>query len=176
MLTQSKGTTENPRHDMIDALDSVSTYIDTLISSLQRRKRRSADLDCTWLDEKLDDLIGIGNDTSQKSNITEMSSTITSADIDSCTAEELVNLKEDKELIDDIVCDLKQQIGEACTTDAPASTQATSTLLTTVLTSASTRITTMESTITSPKLSSSGNYTKEISLFDKKTYSMSIIF
>ena len=149
---------------MIEALESVTTYIDTLLTSLQRRNWRSMDQDCTWLDEKLDDLIDIGDDTSQKSNITEISSTITSAEIDSCTAEEMVNLKEDKELLDDIVCDLKKQIGEACTTDAPASTQQTTILSTTVLTTAST----LQTSITSTKPTSIGNYPKLCTLFHKK--------
>ena len=169
-LFNSEGTTENPIHDMIEALESVTTYIDTLLTSLQRRNWRSTDQDCTWLDEKLDDLIDIGDDTSQKSNITEISSTITSAEIDSCTAEEMVNLKEDKELLDDIVCDLKKQIGEACTTDAPASTQQTTILSTTALTTESTRNITMVSTITSPKPSTTGNYKKDF--HKKKTYIM----
>ena len=163
-LFNSEGTTENPIHDMIEALESVTTYIDTLLTSLQRRNWRSTDQDCTWLDEKLDDLIDIGDDTSQKSNITEISSTITSAEIDSCTAEEMVNLKEDKELLDDIVCDLKKQIGEACTTDAPASTQQTTILSTTVLTTAST----LQTSITSTKPTSIGNYPKLCTLFHKK--------
>ena len=153
---------------MIEALESVTTYIDTLLTSLQRRNWRSTDQDCTWLDEKLDDLIDIGDDTSQKSNITEISSSITSAEIDSCTAEELVNLKEDKELLDDIVCDLKKQIGEACATDAPASTQQTTILSTTVLTTVSTRKTSMLSTITSAKPTSIGNYPKFCTVLHKK--------
>ena len=152
-------TTENPRYDMIDAIEGVTTFLNNLIDSLGGRRKRSLE-DCSWLDTKLDGLIEIADDTSKKSEIVEIAGTITSAEITTCTAEEVANLEEDKALLDAIVCDLKLELGESCTTQATTPGLVSTTVIpgttegrTTLRRGTTERITI---TITTPKPSATG--------------------
>ena len=105
---------------MVTALESVTTFVSNLVTQLGGRKKRTEEQDCAWLDDILDDLIEIAADTSKKSEIVSFAALITSAEIDSCTAEELQILKEDVLELESIVCDLKEEMGEPCTTIIPS--------------------------------------------------------
>ena len=78
---------------MIDAVERVRTFVANLISSLGRRMQRSLSQDCSWLSTKLDEFSKIAVDISRKLDIVELATTITSAKIDSCTAEEVAELE-----------------------------------------------------------------------------------
>ena len=104
----------------MDALESVTTHVTSLVTQLGGRKR--AVQDCAWLDSKLDELIEIADNTAKKSEIVELAAIITAAEIETCTAEELQNLIDDVELLESIICDLKQQMGQSCGTSSVSHT------------------------------------------------------
>ena len=78
---------------MVDAVERVRDFVATLISSLGGGKQRSLSQDCSWLNTKLDEFAKIAVDISRKLDIVELATTITSAKIDSCTAEEVAELE-----------------------------------------------------------------------------------
>ena len=129
---------------MINDLESVVEHIDEILDS--QSNSRILQQDCSWLDEILDDLIKIGNDTSAKSNIAEMAELITSVNVNLCTKKELENLKDDKDILNDIICELKGQIGESCVSDTSRSTDDAATHNEMLSTEEATRVTTYFST------------------------------
>ena len=106
---------------MIENLESVVTFIDEVISNFTNslsRRNRAAYGSCTWLDENLDRLIAIGNDTSKKSEIYQIDNNITEAhiDISSCNQTHIDALKNDRVQLYQIICHLKERIGLSCPT------------------------------------------------------------
>ena len=120
---------------MIENLESVVTFIDEVISNFTNslsRRNRAAYGSCTWLDENLDRLIAIGNDTSKKSEIYQIDNNITEAhiDISSCNQTHIDALKNDRVQLYQIICHLKERIGLSCPT-----TYFSTTLIATTITS-----------------------------------------
>ena len=103
-------TTENPRVDMINAVEKVRNFVANFISSLggkkESREQRSLTKDCFWLNAKLHEFTMIALDTTRRHEIVELATTITSAKIDSCTAEEVGELERKKSELDEIWMDL----------------------------------------------------------------------
>ena len=138
---------------MIENLESVVTYIDQVISNFTNslnRRNRAAYGTCSWLDENLDRLIAIGNDTSKKSEIYQIDNNITEAhiDISSCNQTHIDALKTDRVLLYQIICHLKERIGLSCPTTYFSTTSIATTTITSMV---STPMKTTSTTSTSEK-------------------------
>ena len=97
---------------MIDAVERVRTFVANLISSLGGRMQRSLSQDCSWLNTKLDEFTKIAVDISRKLEIVELATAITSAKIDSCTAQEVAELQKKNSELGEISEDLKYELGQ----------------------------------------------------------------
>ena len=74
--------------------------------------QRSLSQDCSWLNTKLDEFTKIAVDISRKLEIVELATAITSAKIDSCTAQEVAELQKKNSELGEISEDLKYELGQ----------------------------------------------------------------
>ena len=116
---------------MIVKLQSVVTHIDEVIENFTNSrdsKVRAVYGSCSWLDENLDRLIEIGNDTSKKTEIYQIENDITEVQIDmsSCSQTHINALKEHKVNLYQIICHMKERIGMSCASTFSSMTSVTS--------------------------------------------------
>ena len=120
--------------DLNDVVDAIDELITTTTSSTNRRKR-VAQVPCSWFEGAVSDLIDIAFDTSEQTNIGNFSTLIKNANVDSCSASEQSTLRTHKESLESIIEDYEDDLNTA--------TSATSTMDTKV----STRQTTFKTTL-----------------------------
>ena len=126
---------------IIKFLESLISSLESLISSFTGRSPqhyRTTYKTCSQLNENLDTLIEMANDTAHKSTIYKMRRKIMSEvmDMESCDETHMENIKEYQLQLCRIVCKLKELLGEECLSSCTTTaSHTTSTVLPQVSTS-----------------------------------------